>query len=101
MTRAMMPGRSHLQSVPACSMAEDLTDDERAMLGQLVWHAETPKLHLVSCLAEPTPRPTPTADLRRARRREQVEAWTGRIAVLAAAAAAFSALLGRLSELAP
>lgn len=96
MTRATMPGRAHLQVVPACSAAEALTDDERALLGQLVWHIDPPKLHLVPPAAEPVPRATPAADLRRARRRQLVDDWTSRIAVMAAAAAAVIALLGRL-----
>lgn len=104
MTRAHMPGRGtplHLVDPPRCWGAEAMSDDERALLGQLVWHAEPPKLRLVPRSAEPARRATPAADLRRARLRQMVDDWTAHVAVLAAAAAAVIALLGRLDGLVP
>lgn len=100
MTRALMPGRAHLASVPACTLAESLTDDECALLAELGLRGAAPGLYLVPSRPALAAEPTPAADLRRARRRQQIADWTVRVAALAVAAWVVINLLGKLRELA-
>ena len=96
MTRAAMPGRAHLQAVPACTLAQDFSDDERAFLAELGVDAPPVRLQLVP--RTPRPAATPAADLRRARARGDLALW---IAAASIAAALLLFVLGRLDGLTP
>lgn len=102
MTRAHMPGRVvplHVVQPPPCSFAESLTQAERAMLAELGALDAPPQLHLVP--TSTPPRPTPAADLRRARRRELLEGLVMWSVLLSSIVFAAVAAMSHFAEIAP
>lgn len=107
MTHARMPGRCPPLRVvapaprwspsppPQCSLAESLTDAERAMLAELGVCDMPPQLHLVPRTAAPVP------DLRSARRRDLMERLAMWTVLLASVVCAAIGVVTRVAEVAP
>lgn len=93
-----MPGRSHLQGVPACAQAEDFSDAERALLAELGMHVGAPRLSLVPKVDAPFPAPTPAADLRAARRRDLLGDLVMWAVLLSSVACAVAGVVSHLLE---